>query len=33
MSNNRSFKNLILWQKAHTLVLEIYNITSSLPKS
>ncbi len=33
MSNNRSFKNLILWQKAHTLVIEIYKITSSLPKS
>ena len=33
MSNNKSFKNLILWQKAHALVLEIYKITSSLPKS
>ena len=33
MSNNRSFKNLILWQKAHALVLEIYKITPSLPKS
>ena len=33
MSNNRSFKNLILWQKAHALVLEIYKMTSSLPKS
>ncbi len=33
MSNNISFKNLILWQKAHALVLEIYKITPSLPKS
>ncbi len=33
MSSNRSFKNLILWQKAHVLVLEIYRITSTLPKS
>jgi hypothetical protein len=27
------FRSLILWQKAHALVLEIYKITSSLPKS
>jgi four helix bundle protein len=33
MYNNRSFKSLILWQKAHELVLEIYKLTSSLPKS
>ncbi len=33
MSNNRNFRNLILWQKAHALVLEIYKITSLLPKS
>jgi len=31
--NDRGFKNLILWQKAHALVLEIYGITSLLPKS
>ena len=30
--NDKSFKNLILWQKAHSLVLEIYRLTSSLPK-
>ena len=33
MNNNRGFKSLILWQKAHALVLEIYKLASSLPKS
>lgn len=27
-----SFKNLIIWQKAYSLVLEIYDITNSFPK-
>jgi len=33
MSIDRSFKNLVLWKKAHGLVLEIYKMTSTLPKS
>lgn len=33
MNNISGFKNLILWQKAHELVLEIYKITKLLPKS
>jgi four helix bundle protein len=28
-----SFKDLIVWQKSYKLVLEIYTITSSFPKS
>lgn len=27
------FKNLVLWQKAHDLVLEVYRMTSNLPKT
>ena len=33
MNRDKSFRNLILWQKAHALVIEIYKITSLLPKS
>ncbi len=29
----KSFKDLIAWQKAYRLVLEIYKITKDLPKS
>ena len=29
----KSFKELIVWQKAYGLVLEIYKITGSFPKS
>jgi len=29
----RSFEDLIVWQKAHQLVLAVYRITSSFPKS
>ena len=28
----KSFKDLIVWQKAYKLVLEIYNITKDFPK-
>ncbi|MCF6223911.1 MAG: four helix bundle protein [Flavobacteriaceae bacterium] len=33
MGNETGFKRLILWQKAHALVLEIYRLTSLLPKT
>ncbi len=33
MSTSRSFRNLILWQKAHSLVLDIYKTASTLPKT
>ncbi len=29
----RSFQDLIVWQKGHQLVLEIYNLTSNFPSS
>jgi len=29
----RSFQDLIVWQKAHQFVLEVYSITSIFPKS
>jgi len=29
----KSFKDLIVWQKAYKLVLEIYNVTKDFPKS
>ena len=29
----KSFKDLIVWQKAYRLVLEIYKITKTFPKS
>ena len=33
MNKKNSFKSLILWQKAHELVLEIYKLSSLLPSS
>lgn len=33
MSDVKSFKNLVLWQKSHKLVLEIYKLTAQLPSS
>lgn len=32
MEKTKSFKELIVWQKSHKLVLEIYKITKSYPK-
>ena len=32
MGNAKSFKDLIVWQKAHELVIEIYKITSLFPQ-
>ncbi len=29
----KSFKDLVLWRKAHNLVLEVYKLTSKLPDS
>ncbi|HKJ31108.1 MAG TPA: four helix bundle protein [Balneolales bacterium] len=29
----RSFEDLIVWEKAHKLVLEVYSVTESFPKS
>ena len=29
----KSFKDLVLWKKAHNLVLGVYKMTSSLPDS
>lgn len=29
----RSFKDLIVWQKSHELVLEIYKLTNNFPKT
>ncbi len=29
----KSFKDLIVWQKAYRLVLEVYKITKTLPRS
>lgn len=29
----KTFKDLIVWQKAHEFVLEVYNQTESFPKS
>ena len=28
----KSFKNLKVWEKSHTLVLAIYNVTANFPK-
>lgn len=30
--NSKSYRNLVVWQKAKTLVLEIYRITKVFPK-
>ena len=32
MNKTKSFKELIVWQKAHKLVLEVYKTTKSFPK-
>jgi len=32
MEKSKSFKDLIVWQKAHQLVLEIYKFSTQLPK-
>lgn len=32
MEKTKTFKELIVWQKSHKLVLEIYKITKSYPK-
>jgi len=29
----KTFEDLIVWQKAHRFVLEVYNLTSDFPKS
>lgn len=31
--NSQSYKNLIVWQKSIDLVIEVYKITNSFPKS
>lgn len=31
-NKSNSFRDLIVWQKAHSIVLKIYNLTKSLPK-
>ena len=33
MANSKSFKDLIVWQKAHQLVLEIYEMSLELPEN
>ncbi|QQS40310.1 MAG: four helix bundle protein [Acidobacteriota bacterium] len=30
--NSRSFEDLLVWQKAHQLVLDVYQITDSFPQ-
>ncbi|MHC1703495.1 MAG: four helix bundle protein [Tenuifilaceae bacterium] len=32
MNTAKTFKDLIVWQKAHSFVLSIYKMTSNLPK-
>ena len=32
MAKTKSFKDLIVWQKAYKLVLEIYKITKDFPR-
>lgn len=32
MEKTHSFRDLIVWQKAHQFVLEIYNTTKQFPK-
>lgn len=32
MSAARTFEDLVVWQKAHTLVLEVYRTTNAFPK-
>jgi four helix bundle protein len=31
--SSKSFRNVIVWQKAHGFVLEVYGITGTFPKS
>ena len=31
--NAKSFEDLLVWQKAHAFVLEIYRVTQAFPKS
>jgi len=33
MSNTKSFKDLIVWQKSRDLAVEIYKLTKEFPKS
>ena len=33
MKKAKKFKDLVVWQKAHELVIEIYRLTKSYPKS
>jgi len=33
MENKNSYRNLIVWQRAVELALEIYNLTEKFPKS
>lgn len=32
MSDLKTFKDLLVWQKAHKMVLEVYKITANYPK-
>ncbi len=32
MEKSRSFKDLLVWQKAHQLVLDVYRLTRGFPK-
>lgn len=32
MEKTRSFKDLLVWQKAHQLVLKVYSVTKKFPK-
>jgi len=32
MNKSKSFTGLIVWQKAHQFVLEVYNVTKNFPK-
>ncbi len=32
MASIKAYRNLVMWQKAHQLVLEVYTITKTFPK-
>jgi len=32
MENTRSFRDLLVWQKSHQLVLKVYSVTKKFPK-
>jgi four helix bundle protein len=32
MASIKAYRNLVMWQKAHILVLEVYKITKTFPK-